>query len=106
FPCGARAAGDVSLTRRPLLGAITGRNGGIDACATMAARLMAPLRILHVLRTPVGGLFRHVLDLTRGQIARGHAVGLILDSSTGGAAVDAALNDLAPALALGLTRFP
>lgn len=67
---------------------------------------MAPLRILHVLRTPVGGLFRHVLDLTRGQIARGHAVGLILDSSTGGAAVDAALNDLAPALALGLTRFP
>jgi glycosyltransferase involved in cell wall biosynthesis len=72
----------------------------------MAARLMAPLRILHVLRTPVGGLFRHVLDLTRGQIARGHAVGLILDSSTGGAAVDAALNDLAPALALGLTRFP
>jgi len=67
---------------------------------------MAPLRILHVLRTPVGGLFRHVLDLTRGQIARGHAVGLILDSNTGGASVDAVLGELSPTLALGLTRFP
>lgn len=66
----------------------------------------SPLRILHVMRTPVGGLFRHVLDLTRGQIARGHQVGLVMDSSTGGPAVDAVLRELAPALALGLTRFP
>ena len=27
------------------------------------------LRILHVLRSPVGGLFRHVMDVVRGQIA-------------------------------------
>ena len=67
---------------------------------------MAPLRILHVLRTPVGGLFRHVLDLTRGQIARGHQVGLIMDSSTGGPAADAVLREVAAALAFGLTRFP
>ena len=67
---------------------------------------MAPLRILHVLRTPVGGLFRHVLALARGQITRGHTVGLIMDSSTGGAAADAVLRELAPALALGLVRFP
>ena len=32
------------------------------------------LNILHVLRAPVGGLFRHVVDLARGQIARGHRV--------------------------------
>ena len=74
--------------------------------ASEAQRLMRPLNILHVLRTPVGGLFRHVLDVTRGQIARGHKVGLVMDSSTGGAAADAVLRELEPALALGLTRFP
>ena len=45
---------------------------------------MKPLNILHVFRAPVGGLFRHVLDLTREQTARGHRVGLIADSNTGG----------------------
>ena len=74
--------------------------------ASKAQHLMRPLNILHVLRTPVGGLFRHVLDLTRGQIARGHRVGLVMDSSTGGAAVDAVLRELGPRLTLGLTRFP
>ena len=38
-----------------------------------------PLRILHVLRAPVGGLFRHVVDLAREQAARGHSVGLIAE---------------------------
>lgn len=42
------------------------------------------LNILHVLRAPVGGLFRHVIDLARGQAARGHRVGLVADASTGG----------------------
>lgn len=67
---------------------------------------MVPLNILHVLRTPVGGLFRHVLDLARGQIERGHRVGIVCDSATGGAQADAALVEIAPALALGLTRTP
>jgi glycosyltransferase involved in cell wall biosynthesis len=62
------------------------------------------LNILHVLRAPVGGLFRHVLDLARGQIARGHRVGLVADASTGGAQAEARLAELAPELALGLTR--
>jgi glycosyltransferase involved in cell wall biosynthesis len=62
------------------------------------------LNILHVLRAPVGGLFRHVLDLARGQIARGHRVGLIADASTGGAQAQAELARLAPSLALDLTR--
>jgi glycosyltransferase involved in cell wall biosynthesis len=64
------------------------------------------VNILHVFRSPVGGLFRHVLDLSRAQVARGHRVGLIADSSTGGDRGDAALADLAPSLALGLTRLP
>jgi glycosyltransferase involved in cell wall biosynthesis len=67
---------------------------------------MPPLNILHVFRTPIGGLFRHVLDLSRGQVARGHRVGIIADSSTGGERADAALAELAPQLALGVTRLP
>jgi glycosyltransferase involved in cell wall biosynthesis len=65
---------------------------------------MKPLNILHVFRAPVGGLFRHVLDLSREQIARGHRVGLIADLRTGGARADDALRLIEPSLALGLTR--
>jgi glycosyltransferase involved in cell wall biosynthesis len=67
---------------------------------------MTPLNILHVLRAPVGGLFRHVLDLTRAQIARGHRVGIVADANTGGAWAAEVLGKLAPALALGLNRIP
>src|SRR5438552_243179 len=65
-----------------------------------------PLNILHVLRAPVGGLFRHVTDLALGQGARGHRVGLIADRSTGGAQAEATLASLASKLALGVTRVP
>ncbi len=64
------------------------------------------LRILHVLRAPVGGLFRHVLDLTKEQIARGHEVGLVADSTTGGDSAKTILEHLKPSLALGLLRIP
>jgi hypothetical protein len=64
----------------------------------------APLNILHVLRAPLGGLFRHVVDLVQGQAARGHRVGLIVDSTTGGARAEAALAGLSPHLALGVQR--
>jgi glycosyltransferase involved in cell wall biosynthesis len=63
-----------------------------------------PLGVLHVLRAPVGGLFRHVVDLARGQVARGHRVGLIVDASTGADRAETILSTLAPMLALGLTR--
>ena len=66
----------------------------------------APLKILHVLRAPLGGLFRHVVDLTREQIARGHSVGLITDSLTGGETAAAILAGLEPGLKLGITRIP
>src|ERR1041385_69974 len=65
-----------------------------------------PLKILHVLRSPVGGLFRHVIDLARVQAARGHQIGIVADSSTGGARADAAFASLSDQLALGLTRVP
>jgi len=76
----------------------------------MAAERSGPsgqsLRILHVLRAPVGGLFRHVVDLARGQTARGHRVGIVADQTTGGSRAEAVLRDLEPSLALGLTRSP
>ncbi|CAO4182183.1 glycosyltransferase family 4 protein [Methylorubrum aminovorans] len=63
-------------------------------------------RILHVFRAPVGGLFRHVVDLTRLQAEAGHAVGLVCDASTGGERAEQALAELAPHLALGVKRIP
>ena len=65
-----------------------------------------PLRILHVFRAPLGGLFRHVLDVARGQTERGHEVGIFCDSSTGGARADEVFADLSDRLALGVTRVP
>jgi glycosyltransferase involved in cell wall biosynthesis len=67
---------------------------------------MQALNILHVFRAPVGGLFRHVLDLTHEQIARGHRVGIVADRRTGGAHAEAVLRALEPSLALGLSRVP
>ncbi len=37
------------------------------------------LRIAHVFRAPLGGLFRHVVDLAGEQAARGHDVGMFFD---------------------------
>ena len=64
------------------------------------------LRILHVFRAPLGGLFRNVLDLSRGQIALGHDVGIFCDASTGSDRADSALAALEPQLSLGVTRVP
>lgn len=64
------------------------------------------LRILHVFRAPLGGLFRHVLDLARGQIARGHDVGIFCDSTTGGPRADEVFAELGRDLSLGVTRVP
>jgi len=64
------------------------------------------MKILHVLRAPVGGLFRHVVDLAHGQIARGHAVGMVVDSRTANGLSESVLAALTPKLALGLSRYP
>jgi glycosyltransferase involved in cell wall biosynthesis len=64
-----------------------------------------PLRILHAVRAPVGGIFRHILDLANGQADRGHHVGIIADSLTGGERAEAALAEIAPRLKLGVHRL-
>lgn len=63
-------------------------------------------RILHCLRAPVGGLFRHVLDLAAVQSARGHDVGILSDSTTGDRLTEMRFNEIAPNLSLGLHRIP
>ena len=64
-----------------------------------------PLRILHAVRAPVGGIFRHILDLANGQADRGHEVGIIADSLTGGERAAQALAEIAPRLKLGVHRL-
>ncbi|WP_376988003.1 glycosyltransferase [Bosea sp. R86505] len=64
------------------------------------------LRILHVFRAPLGGLFRHAIDLARGQAERGHAVGIFCDSTTGGRRADEVFAELSGQLSLGVTRVP
>lgn len=66
----------------------------------------APLAILHLLRAPLGGLFRHVADVMRGQVERGHRVGIVADSTKLGPHPEKVLAELAPRLALGVTRIP
>jgi glycosyltransferase involved in cell wall biosynthesis len=63
-----------------------------------------PLRILHAVRAPVGGIFRHILDLANGQADRGHQVGIVADSLTGGERAERALAEIAPRLKLGVHR--
>src|SRR5260370_6251500 len=64
-----------------------------------------PLRIRHAVRAPVGGIFRHILDVANGQADRGHHVGIIADSLTGGERAEAALAEIAPRLKLGVRRI-
>jgi glycosyltransferase involved in cell wall biosynthesis len=64
-----------------------------------------PLRILHAVRAPVGGIIRHILDLANGQADRGHHVGIIADSLTGGERAETALKEIAPRLKLGVHRL-
>ncbi|MCA0275496.1 MAG: glycosyltransferase family 4 protein [Proteobacteria bacterium] len=62
------------------------------------------LRIVHCFRSPVGGIFRHVRDLTEAQVAAGHSVGLICDSTTGGEHEERLFEAIRPMLTLGIRR--
>ncbi|MFC3133040.1 glycosyltransferase [Microbaculum marinum] len=64
-----------------------------------------PLRIVHCLRAPVGGLFRHVCDLARAQAGRGHLVGIIADATTGGSRAEQRFAELRAVCELGIERF-
>jgi glycosyltransferase involved in cell wall biosynthesis len=63
-------------------------------------------RILHCLRAPVGGLFRHVLDLSAEQSTLGHDVGLIIGATTADRVTEQRLLRVAPRLSLGVARIP
>ncbi len=56
----------------------------------------APLRIVHIVRAPIGGIFRHISDLAIAQTRAGHQVGVICDASTGGPFEDAAIAPASP----------
>ncbi|HEY8577348.1 MAG TPA: glycosyltransferase [Devosia sp.] len=64
------------------------------------------MRILQVMRAPVGGLFRHVADLTRELSKRGHCVGLVVDSLAGDAQTQVRLAELESHATLGIHRMP
>ena len=63
------------------------------------------LRIVHCLRAPVGGLWRHVCDLATEQARLGHQVGIICDATTGGPRAAAQLTELESVCTLGIRRF-
>lgn len=64
------------------------------------------MRILHCLRAPVGGLFRHVLDLATEQARRGHAVGILADSNSEDRLTAQKFAAIEPLLELGILRTP
>ena len=64
------------------------------------------MKILHVFRAPVGGLFRHVRDLATQQAKAGHDVAIICDSLTGNAMADAALKTMHQQAGISIQRLP
>ncbi|PAQ01122.1 glycosyltransferase family 4 protein [Mesorhizobium mediterraneum] len=64
------------------------------------------LRIVHCFRSPVGGIFRHVRDLTEAQVAAGHLVGIVCDSTTGGDFEEHLFEQMKGRMALGIHRTP
>src|ERR1700722_20913600 len=66
----------------------------------------AKLKIVHVVRAPIGGIFRHIVDLADAQAKAGHDVGIICDSLTGGQFETDIIAKAAQRLALAATRSP
>lgn len=64
------------------------------------------LNILQILRAPVGGLFRHVCDLTRQLSENGHKVGLVVDKLSFDAETDNKLDAIRAHAALGIHTVP
>ena len=62
------------------------------------------LRILHILRAPLGGLFRHVCDLALEQTRMGHSVGIVCDAHAASPQCEIKLERIGTALALGVHR--
>ena len=62
------------------------------------------LRIVHVLRAPMGGLFRHVRDLAMAHQRSGHQVGVICDVAGTACYNEEMVAELSESLRLGLHR--
>ncbi|MGL4637752.1 MAG: glycosyltransferase [Beijerinckiaceae bacterium] len=62
------------------------------------------MRIVHIFRAPIGGLFRHVIDLAKEQARRGHDVGIFCDSTFAGDRNEGLLAELATHMTLGVER--
>jgi glycosyltransferase involved in cell wall biosynthesis len=62
-------------------------------------------RILHCLRAPVGGLFRHVCDLAKAQSDAGHSVGVLCADEPNDPMTLERISDLEKSCALGVSRI-
>jgi hypothetical protein len=67
---------------------------------------MSSPRILHCLRSPVGGLFRHVRDLAGEQARRGYEVGILCDNAGADWLTEARLQEHDHSVSLGVHRVP
>ncbi len=67
---------------------------------------MGKLKIVHCIRAPLGGAFRHLMDLAEEQIKMGHELGIICASNHIPQASREQLDCLRPKLALGLMTVP
>lgn len=63
------------------------------------------MKILHILRAPIGGLFRHVRDLAAQQIAQGHEVGFITAIPADNEYVAKTFAEIEPKLSMGIQKL-
>lgn len=66
----------------------------------------SPLRIIHVVRSPQGGIGRHIFDLAAAQADLGHEVGFVCDSLTISPYERARIEAARPSFALGTILIP
>lgn len=65
-----------------------------------------PLRILMILRAPIGGLYRHVIDLSHQLIQRGHHVGIVMDKTIEDPQTMGRIDAMSAPPSLGVFRIP
>ncbi|WOF73938.1 glycosyltransferase [Parvibaculaceae bacterium PLY_AMNH_Bact1] len=63
-----------------------------------------PLRVIHCLRSPVGGLFRHVCDLAKAQREAGYFVGVLCADAPNDQQTQDRISELEKHCELGVTR--
>ncbi|MCJ8322257.1 MAG: glycosyltransferase family 4 protein [Rhizobiales bacterium] len=63
------------------------------------------MNILHILRAPIGGLFRHARDLAEQQVAMGHNVGFVTAIPADSPYVAKTFADIEPKLSFGIHKL-